>query len=73
MNFISEGYFFYYTLFILSGSSNSCYRKKPGNVIRDCLTQPPCKNTPKGSQTQSQPQTHSKVAATNEDSSSSEP
>ncbi|WVZ26866.1 hypothetical protein V8G54_000110 (mitochondrion) [Vigna mungo] len=45
------------------------YSAKPGNGIRDCLTRPPRKNTPKGSQTQSQPQTHSKAAATNEDSS----
>ncbi|KAG2394645.1 Cytochrome c biogenesis CcmF C-terminal-like mitochondrial protein [Vigna angularis] len=45
------------------------YSAKPGNGIRDCLTRPPRKNTPKRSKTQFQPQTHSKAAATNEDSS----
>ncbi|KAK7296908.1 hypothetical protein VNO77_49339 [Canavalia gladiata] len=54
-------------------------KEQPGQSILNlyyvlyCLTRPPRKNTPKGSQTQSQPQTHSKAAATNEDSSSSEP
>ncbi|KAI4297997.1 hypothetical protein L6164_037851 [Bauhinia variegata] len=41
---------------------------KPGNGIRDCPTRPPRKNTPKGSQTQSQPQSPSKATATNKDS-----